>query len=73
MSEQESSVEVICVTRGSKPSTAPDVNLCNLDFSLLVGNENVHNYSLDFNVRASTVKHLKVRLQTIFAGTRYFT
>lgn len=67
MSEQESSVEVICVTRGSRPSTAPDVSLCNLDFSLLVENTSVHNYSLDFNVRVSAVKYLRGRPENMFS------
>ena len=52
MSEQESSVEVICLTRGSRPSTAPHINLCNPVFFILGGNVNVRDYSPDSNVRA---------------------
>lgn len=42
MSKLESSAEVICVTRGSRPSAAPHINLCNLLVSILGGNDNVH-------------------------------
>lgn len=47
MSKLESSAEVICVTRGSRPSAAPHINLCNLLLSILGGNDNVHDHLQD--------------------------